>query len=88
MTHPKTIKADTYQPTQWEAVNGSRRYSLSKNGLGQWWPELEVRVEGDRWCRIIIRDSNPFKSLSGAIRFVEKFIARDVSNGFVFKSED
>jgi hypothetical protein len=85
--HPNKFDGDRYQPIAWETTDGRRRYFLSRNRLGRWWPGLETKTDRD-WYGIVIRDSNPFKSLSGAIRFVEKFIAKDVSNGFVFKSED
>jgi hypothetical protein len=63
-----------YTQPEWESEN--RRYYCMQNGLGQWWPGMEVRTTGGSWYPVILRDSNPFKTLKGAIRFLEQQKAR------------
>ncbi len=79
INHPKTFEGDKYQPTEW--VGKTRRYSLVKNGFGHWWPKMQVKANSGGWCDIIIRDSNPFKRFSGGVKYVEKFIERDIKEG-------
>ena len=53
-------------------------FECVQNGFGQWWPKMATRkYVGDPYpYEIIIRNSNPFKTLNGAIKFVEKTMAR------------
>lgn len=53
-------------------ITDKAAYYISKNGLGHYWPRYIVKATYGGWCPIIIRDSNPFKTLSGAIKFIEK----------------
>jgi hypothetical protein len=81
--HPKTVDSDRYSPECWRSEK--RYYALGRNGLGHWWPHLKVKGNyGGGWMDITIRDSNPFKTLKGAIAFVEKYIERDKAKGHVF----
>ena len=82
MSHPKNFTGDVYAPLVWKSAK--RYYKLSKNGFGQWWPELHVKIENGGYCYINIRDSNPFKSFKGAVTFVEKLIEEDKAKGHVF----
>ncbi len=63
-----------YEKPDWKTER--EEYSIRQNGLGSYWPLLQVKTTHGQWCPIIIRDSNPFKTLGGAIRFVEKVRAR------------
>ena len=63
-----------YTQENWNAE--TRRYYCIQNDFGQWWPMLKVKALSGGWCQIYIRDSNPFKTLSGAIRYIEKHRAR------------
>ena len=65
-----TITDGKYTQPEWNTEK--TRYYCAQNGLGSWWPMMEARADSGGWCRIIIRDSNPFKTLKGAIAFVEK----------------
>lgn len=67
---------ETLIMTKAEWNTETRRFECRQNGLGQWWPLMFTKAPGCSWCQIIIRDSNPFKTLSGAEKFVEKTIAR------------
>jgi hypothetical protein len=81
-THPTEFTGDVYSPECWKSAH--RQYSLRANSFGQWWPTLETKPDypGSGWGNIIIRDSSPFKTLKGAIAFVEKYIAKvDNSHG-------
>lgn len=53
-----------------------RRFECVQNGFGHWWPKMATRTNGCGWYELIIRDSKPFKTLAGAIKFVEKTKAR------------
>jgi hypothetical protein len=82
-SHPKTVDSDRYAPECWRSEK--RYYSLCRNGFGHWWPHLKVKGNyGGGWMDITIRDSNPFKTLKGAIAFVEKYIERDKAEGHIF----
>jgi hypothetical protein len=62
-------RADFVDPS-WVMPN--QAYYISKNGLGSYWPKYIVKATCGGWCPIIIRDSNPFKTLAGAVKFIEK----------------
>ena len=62
-------KAHYTDPT-WITENSA--YYITMNGLGSFWPRYVVKATCGGWCPINIRDSNPFKTLKGAIRFIEK----------------
>lgn len=48
-------------------------YYIVETALGDFWPCLDVYVEGsNNWCSIIIRDSNPFKTFKRAETFINK----------------
>ncbi len=66
-------RADHVDPT-W--VKENQAYYISKNGLGSYWPKYIVKAACGGWCPIIIRDSNPFKTIEGAIRFINKHKSR------------
>jgi hypothetical protein len=72
----RTMSAERYTQPEWETER--TRYYICQNGFGHYWPMMEAKTTyGDQWCQIIIRDSDPFKTLGGAVRFVEKIRARD-----------
>jgi hypothetical protein len=86
--HPKTCQQDRYEPACWEGEDGPRKYSLRKNGYGHWWPVMEVRHSVHAsWYPTTIRNSNPFKTFSGGVRYVEKYVAKDIEQGKTFKGE-
>ena len=63
--------ADYTQP-DWQTETSI--FYLTKNGLGMYWPKYAVKPQyGSGWCQVYIRDSNPFKTLNGAIRYVESY---------------
>lgn len=65
-----TITNRRYTQPDW---NDERtRYYCLQNDFGQWWADMDVRADSGGWCRIILRNSNPFKTLKGAIKFVER----------------
>lgn len=71
------VNFEKYIGDNWESEK--RRFSIVRNGLGSWWPKMEVLCPGCKgvvWVDVIIRDSNPFKTIEAAIRFVEKTKAR------------
>ena len=53
-------------------VTDNAAYYITQNGLGSYWPGYIVKATCGGWCPIVIRDSNPFKTLDGAIRFINK----------------
>lgn len=59
-----------YTEENWISENSA--YYITKNGFGSFWPQFVVKATSGGWCPFIIRDSNPFKTLKGAIRFIEK----------------
>ena len=59
-----------YTEQNW--ITDTSAYYITKNGLGSFWPRYVVKATCGGWCLIIIRDSNPFKTLKGAIRYIEK----------------
>lgn len=49
-------------------------FYLTKNGFGHYWPKYAAKAShSSGWCPIYIRDSNPFKTLAGAIRYIEAY---------------
>ena len=60
-----------YEQDDWKFPEKNIEFYLAKNGLGQYWPCMVSKN-----YPIIIRDSNPFKTLNAAIKFVEKTITR------------
>jgi len=61
---------EKYAQENW--TEGNQRFYCSQNGHGHWWPCMEMKgTEGGSWYPIIIRNSTPFKTLKGAIKFVE-----------------
>jgi hypothetical protein len=75
LIYPKTCTEGTYQHKDW--ISPTKRYSLTQNTFGQWWPKLKVLAGNNQWCDINIRDSNPFKTFSGACRFIAKQLDHD-----------
>jgi hypothetical protein len=63
-----------YTQHEWNTEN--TRYYCWQNGHGHYWADMEVLGSSGKWFRIILRNSNPFKTLTGAIRFIEKEKAR------------
>ena len=59
-----------YTDPNW--ITESEAYYITMNGLGSFWPRYLVNATYVGWCPISIRDYNPFKTLKGAIRFIEK----------------
>jgi len=58
--------------TEQDWITETSAYYITKNGLGSLWPRYVVKSRCGGWCEFHIRDSNPFKTLKGAIRFIEK----------------
>ena len=65
-----TLENAHYTDPNW--ITESEAYYITVNGLGSFWPRYVVKATYGGWCPISIRDSNPFKTLKGAIRFIEK----------------
>jgi hypothetical protein len=59
-----------YTEENWISENSA--YYITENYLGSFWPRYVVKATCGGWCPINIRDSNPFKTLKGAIRYIEK----------------
>lgn len=70
METQETITDGRYTKPEWN--NETTRYFCWRNQLGQWWADMEVRTDRGGWYRVILRNSNPFKTLKGAVAFVEK----------------
>lgn len=68
------IQDGVFTKPEWNTK--TKRFSCVQNGFGQWWPRLRVKAQSGGWCDIIIRNSDPFKTLNGAIKFVETTKAR------------
>lgn len=71
--------ADLYTEPDWNTP--TEKFYCAKNGLGSWWPCYMVKNASSpdvpaSWYPVIIRNSSPFKTLKGAIRFVEATRAR------------
>ena len=64
------MSSDTYTQAEWNRED--RKFECVQNGLGQWWPKMRARAKNGSWYEIIIRDTDPFKTLIGAIRFIER----------------
>ena len=59
-----------YTEQNW--ISDTSAYYITKNGLGSFCPRYVVKATCGGWCPINIRNSHPFKTLNGAIRFIEK----------------
>jgi hypothetical protein len=72
-----------YSPPEWHFEK--RYYTCSQNGNGHWWCTMYTTHDPSKpkehWYPIYIRDSNPFKRLNSAIKYVEKFIEQDKKKG-------
>lgn len=57
----------------------AREFYLKQNGYGYYWPCLKVKSQGPHgpcFCEINIRDSGPFKTEAGAVKYINKIIAK------------
>ncbi len=58
-----------YTKPEWNSE--TRRFECHQNGFGQWWPTMLVKcpgLGGMTWASVIIRDSNPFKTLKSTLK--------------------
>lgn len=76
----KSYPSGRFTKDEWNE-KGGLSYSCIQNAFGQWWPICKAVNAAGYEYQIIIRDSNPFKTLSGAIKFVEKTITRIKNRG-------
>jgi hypothetical protein len=58
-----------------EWVTDKKIFYLQRSGLGHYWPSMASKG-GDRWYSSHLRDSNPFKTLAAAERFISKSMER------------
>ena len=71
----KTNQTESFTRESWNSEK--RQFRCGKNGFGQWWPVMywgDPSKPFEHWYPVYIRDSNPFKTLSGAIKYVESYI--------------
>lgn len=75
MTKDEILKHADYTQPDW--IGETWIYYLTKNGFGHYWPRYAAKAtHSEGWCSVCIRDSNPLKTLKGAIRAVEQYRAR------------
>jgi hypothetical protein len=75
MTKEEILKHADYTQPDW--ITDTSIFYLAKNGFGHYWPKYAAKAtHSDAWCNVVIRDSNPLKTLKGAIRAVEATRAR------------
>lgn len=73
--HSDLDKPGVFYKPEW--LGDKTRYYCGQNGFGHWWPVMQTNCSNSAyWYPIIIRNSNPFKTLNGAIKFIEKVIQR------------
>lgn len=77
------VPPNLYSPPEWHFEK--RYYACHQNAQGAWWCTEYITHDAtkpkEHWYPVYIRNSNPFKRLSSAIKFVEAFIAkREVRN--------
>ena len=71
-TREEILATADYTQADWQT--DTTLFYLTKNGLGMYWPKYAAKPQhGCGWCQVYIRDSNPFKTLKGAIRYVENY---------------
>jgi hypothetical protein len=54
----------------------SNIFGAFKNGLGQFWPIQYSKNYKGEWCRSVIRDRDPFKTIMGVQKYIKSYKAR------------